>query len=109
MGESEANVRKVFASARQAAASNIPTCAAVVFFDELDSLAPRRGDVGSGGGVMDRIVSTLFSEMDRNSSSQERVFVLGATMMITSYKFKLLLIQVTYTEQRNQKSREDAC
>lgn len=50
VGQSEENVRKVFARARDAA-----PC--VVFFDELDSLAPNRGKSGDSGGVMDRCVS----------------------------------------------------
>jgi peroxin-6 len=70
VGESEANVRKVFEKAR-----NAHPC--VVFFDELDSLAPKRGDHGDSGGVMDRIVSQLLAELD--GMSQSDVFVIGAT------------------------------
>ncbi|VDD92964.1 unnamed protein product [Enterobius vermicularis] len=70
VGESEANVRKVFANARQ-----IAPC--VIFFDELDSLAPRRGRSGDSGGVTDRIVSQLLTEMD--DIENESVFILGAT------------------------------
>lgn len=38
----------------------------VIFFDELDSLAPARGASGDSGGVMDRVVSQVnsFSELD---------------------------------------------
>lgn len=36
----------------------------IIFFDELDSLAPRRGRSGDSGGVMDRVVSQLLAEMD---------------------------------------------
>ena len=57
VGESERNVRNVFARARACA-----PC--VIFFDELDSLAPRRGGGSDGGGVMDRVVSQLLTEMD---------------------------------------------
>ena len=57
IGESEANVRRVFQRARDAR-----PC--VVFFDELDSVAPKRGNQGDSGGVMDRIVSQLLSELD---------------------------------------------
>jgi peroxin-6 len=85
VGESEANVRHVFASARAAAADNLPIAAAILFFDELDSLAPRRGGMDHGGGVMERVVASLLAELDGpgnsvgNSGSSGRVFVLGAT------------------------------
>ena len=36
----------------------------VVFFDELDSLAPARGRGSDSGGVMDRVVSQLLAEID---------------------------------------------
>lgn len=77
IGESEANVRRVFQRARDA-----KPC--VVFFDELDSVAPKRGNQGDSGGVMDRIVSQLLAELDGMSggddaSSGAGVFVIGAT------------------------------
>lgn len=75
IGESEANVRRVFQRARDA-----KPC--VIFFDELDSVAPKRGNQGDSGGVMDRIVSQLLAELDGMSdgeSNGEGVFVVGAT------------------------------
>lgn len=73
IGESEANVRKVFQKARDAR-----PC--VVFFDELDSVAPKRGNQGDSGGVMDRIVSQLLAELDGMSGTGgDGVFVVGAT------------------------------
>ena len=82
IGESEANVRRVFQRARDAR-----PC--VVFFDELDSVAPKRGNQGDSGGVMDRIVSQLLAELDGMSDSSSAsedgtpsnggVFVIGAT------------------------------
>lgn len=74
IGESEANVRRVFQRARDA-----KPC--VIFFDELDSIAPKRGNQGDSGGVMDRIVSQLLAELDGMSSggSGSDVFVIGAT------------------------------
>uniref|UniRef100_A0A4W3JZK2 Peroxisomal ATPase PEX6 n=1 Tax=Callorhinchus milii TaxID=7868 RepID=A0A4W3JZK2_CALMI len=71
VGQSEENVREVFARARAAA-----PC--IVFFDELDSLAPNRGRSGDSGGVMDRVVSQLLAELDGLHSSGD-VFVIGAT------------------------------
>ncbi|XP_075352754.1 peroxisome biogenesis factor 6 isoform X3 [Mycteria americana] len=71
VGQSEENVRNVFARARAAA-----PC--IIFFDELDSLAPSRGRSGDSGGVMDRVVSQLLAELDGLHSTRE-VFVIGAT------------------------------
>ncbi|KAG5189897.1 P-loop containing nucleoside triphosphate hydrolase protein [Tribonema minus] len=74
VGESERNVREVFRQARSAA-----PC--VLFFDELDSLAPQRGRGADSGGVMDRVVSQLLSELDGVSAGADgrAVFVIGAT------------------------------
>jgi peroxin-6 len=71
VGESEKNVRDVFQKARDAR-----PC--VIFFDELDSLAPNRGRSGDSGGVMDRIVSQLLAELSGINSKND-VFVIGAT------------------------------
>jgi ribosome biogenesis ATPase len=73
VGESERAVRVVFERARASA-----PC--VVFFDELDSLAPKRGsDSGSGGGgVSERVVNQLLTEMD-GLESRRSVFVIAAT------------------------------
>ncbi len=74
IGESEANVRRVFERAREA-----KPC--VIFFDELDSVAPKRGNQGDSGGVMDRIVSQLLAELDGMQAGDQAgdVFVIGAT------------------------------
>ncbi|KAL1006167.1 hypothetical protein UPYG_G00068760 [Umbra pygmaea] len=71
VGQSEENVRDVFFKARAAA-----PC--IIFFDELDSLAPNRGRSGDSGGVMDRVVSQLLAELDGLHSTGD-VFVIGAT------------------------------
>ncbi|GFO27941.1 peroxisome assembly factor 2-like [Plakobranchus ocellatus] len=71
VGQSEENVRQVFKTARSAS-----PC--VIFFDELDSLAPNRGRSGDSGGVMDRIVSQLLAELDGLHQSHD-IFVIGAT------------------------------
>ncbi|MFP3161725.1 MAG: CDC48 family AAA ATPase [Acidilobus sp.] len=56
VGESEKAVREVFRRAREVAP-------AVVFFDEIDSIAPVRGQ-SFDSGVTDRIVNQLLTEMD---------------------------------------------
>ncbi|KZC12881.1 Peroxisome assembly factor 2 [Dufourea novaeangliae] len=71
VGQSEKNVRQVFERARAAA-----PC--IIFFDELDSLAPNRGRSGDSGGVMDRVVSQLLAEMDGLDCSSN-IFIIGAT------------------------------
>lgn len=69
VGESEAKIRDVFQKARDAAP-------AVIFFDEVDSLAPAR-DSGFGHEGLNT-VATLLNEMDGIEKSQG-VFVLAAT------------------------------
>ena len=56
VGESEKAVRQVFDKARQ----NAPT---IIFFDEFDSLAPRRG-MGGDSNVAERVVNQLLTELD---------------------------------------------
>jgi transitional endoplasmic reticulum ATPase len=57
VGDSEKGVRQVFKKARQAA-----PC--IVFLDEIDALAPRRGSGGGEGHVSERVVSQLLTELD---------------------------------------------
>ncbi|MEF8826977.1 MAG: CDC48 family AAA ATPase, partial [Halapricum sp.] len=71
VGESEKAIRQTFKKARQVA----PT---VVFFDELDSLAPGRGGQSSGSNVSERVVNQLLTEMD-GLEEMEDVMVIGAT------------------------------
>jgi transitional endoplasmic reticulum ATPase len=70
LGESEKTIRHVFARARQAS-----PC--LLFFDDLDAIAPVRGGDQAGGAV-DRIVSQLLNELD-NLDEHSEVVVLGAT------------------------------
>ena len=76
VGESERQLRELFARARDSA-----PC--VVFFDEIDALAPSRGATGDAGGVMDRVVSQLMAELDGvhadGGGARPALFVLGAT------------------------------
>nr|NAZ25711.1 AAA family ATPase [Thermofilum sp.] len=70
VGESEKAVREIFRKARQAA-----PC--IIFFDEIDSIVPRRGG-RFDSGVTDRIVNQLLTEMD-GLERLEGVVVIAAT------------------------------
>jgi transitional endoplasmic reticulum ATPase len=68
VGESEKAIREVFRKARMAAP-------AVIFLDEMDSLAPRRGAGFSDSGVSERVISQLLTEMDGIVTLQDIVVV----------------------------------
>jgi transitional endoplasmic reticulum ATPase len=71
VGESEKAIREVFRKARMAAP-------AVIFFDEMDSLVPRRGLGFADSGVTERVISQLLTEMD-GIVSLEDIVVIAAT------------------------------
>ena len=72
VGESEKGVREVFRKARQAS-----PC--IVFFDELDAIAPRRGRSDGGDGhVTERVISQMLTELD-GLEDLKGVVVIGAT------------------------------
>ncbi|MBQ1024340.1 AAA family ATPase [Micromonospora sp. C95] len=70
VGESERAVRELFRRAREAA----PT---LVFLDEVDALAPIRGQA-TDGGTADRVVAALLTELD-GVEALRNVVVVGAT------------------------------
>lgn len=57
VGESEKGVREIFRKARQAA-----PC--IIFFDELDAIAPTRGGDHGDSHVTERVISQFLTEMD---------------------------------------------
>jgi len=71
VGESERGVREIFRKARQAS----PT---IVFFDELDSIAPTRGGGYGDSHVTERVVSQFLTEID-GLEELKGVVVIGAT------------------------------
>jgi transitional endoplasmic reticulum ATPase len=71
VGESEQLISRLFSRARQ----NAPS---IVFIDEIDGIAGRRGEWGSMGQWADRQLNQLLAEMD-GMSSRKGVFVLAAT------------------------------
>ncbi|MBI2628467.1 CDC48 family AAA ATPase [Candidatus Pacearchaeota archaeon] len=70
IGESERGVRKIFERAKQ-----VSPC--VIFFDEIDSLAPRRG-TDAGTKVTERVLNQLLAEMDGLEELKD-ITVIGAT------------------------------
>ncbi|MEM4707454.1 MAG: CDC48 family AAA ATPase, partial [Candidatus Anstonellales archaeon] len=70
VGESEKTIREIFRKARQAA-----PC--IIFIDEIDAIAPKRG-LGESSMVMERVVDTLLTEMD-GLRSLRNVVVIAAT------------------------------
>ena len=70
VGESEKGVRKIFERARQVA-----PC--IIFFDEIDSLAGKRG-IDAGTKVTERILNQLLAEMDGLEDLKD-ILIIGAT------------------------------
>jgi transitional endoplasmic reticulum ATPase len=108
VGESEKGVREIFRRARQAA-----PC--VVFFDEVDSIAPTRGGIGMGeGGVgihtgTERIVSQLLTEMD-GIQEMHGVVIIAATnridMIDTAFLRPGRFDKIIYVPNPDIKTRE---
>ena len=71
VGESEKGVREVFRKSRQAA-----PC--IIFFDELDAIAPTRGGNHGDSHVTERVISQFLTEMD-GLEILTNVVVIGAT------------------------------
>ena len=71
VGESEKGVREIFRKARQAA-----PC--IIFFDEIDAIAPKRGGDFGDSHVTERLISQLLTELD-GLEILTNVVVIGAT------------------------------
>ena len=87
VGESERGIREIFRRARQAA-----PC--VVFFDEIDSIAPTRGGTGMEGATgmhtgTERVVSQLLTEMD-GIKQMHGIVVIAATNRVDMIDTALL-------------------
>lgn len=70
-GESEAHLRRVFEEAKKHAPS-------ILFFDELDAIAPKREELGGEKQVERRVVAQLLALMD-GTEERGQVIVIGAT------------------------------
>ncbi len=102
VGESERGIREIFKRARQSA-----PC--VVFFDEIDSIAPIRGG-GGESAVTERVVSQLLTELD-GMENMHGVIVLAATNRADMIDPALLrpgrfdkIIQVPNPDKESRKS-----
>jgi len=71
VGESEKAVRRVFEKAREVSPS-------IIFFDEIDSLVPRRGRNYGDSGVTERVVNQLLTEI-QGLKELEDVVIIAAT------------------------------
>jgi len=71
VGESEKGVRETFRKAKMAAP-------AIIFFDEIDALVPRRGSGFGDAHVTERVISQLLTELD-GLEKLKNVVVIGAT------------------------------
>ena len=83
VGDSEAEIRRVFNLARQS-----HPC--VLFMDEIDALVTNRQGESSSSNVESRVLSTLLNEMDGIGGGRNGVFVIAATNRIESIDSALL-------------------
>ena len=102
VGESERGIREIFKRARQSA-----PC--VIFFDEIDSIAPIRG-AGGETVVTERVVSQLLTELD-GMENMHGVVVLAATNRADMIDPALLrpgrfdkIIQIPLPDKESRKS-----
>jgi transitional endoplasmic reticulum ATPase len=105
VGESERGIREIFRRARQAS-----PC--VIFFDEIDSIAPTRGG-GMEGGIhssTERMVSQLLTEMDGIQKDIHGVVVLAATNRVDMIDTALLrpgrFDKIVYVPKPDVKTRQ---
>ena len=101
VGESEKGVRETFKRARQ-------TAPCIIFFDEIDALAPRRGSGITDSHVSDRGISQLLTEMD-GLEELRGVVVLAATNRLDLIDPALLRAgrfdQILYVPPPDEKAR----
>ena len=102
VGESERGIREIFRRARQASPS-------VIFFDEIDSIAPVRG-AGGETAVTERVISQLLTELD-GMENMHGVVVLAATNRADMIDTALLrpgrfdkIVQVPMPDKDSRKS-----
>jgi transitional endoplasmic reticulum ATPase len=102
VGESEKAVREVFKKARQ-------TSPTIIFFDEIDSLAPRRG-ISSDSHVTERVVNQMLTEMDGLESLHDIVIIAATNrpdMLDTALLRPGRFDRIVLTPVPDKKTREE--
>ncbi|XP_027195781.2 uncharacterized protein LOC113790327 [Dermatophagoides pteronyssinus] len=102
IGNSEQSVRRIF---RQA--ENSSPC--ILFFDEFDSLAPRRGHDSTG--VTDRVVNQILTLMDGLEERKQNIFIIAATSRPDLIDLSLLrpgrFDQIVYCQLPDENERKE--
>jgi len=102
VGESEKAVREIFKKARQ-------TSPTIIFFDEIDSLVPRRG-ASSDSHISERVVNQLLTELDGLQDLHD-IVIIGATnrpdMLDTALLRPGRFDRILLTPAPDQKAREE--
>ncbi|VDO03019.1 unnamed protein product [Rodentolepis nana] len=79
VGESEANIRKLFADAEEEEKRmGAHSALHIIIFDEIDAICKTRGSVGSGAGVHDTVVNQLLTKLD-GVDQLNNILVIGMT------------------------------
>ncbi len=102
VGESARTIREIFRRAREVAPS-------IIFFDEIDAIAPHRG-TGSDTHVSEQVVSQLLTEIDGIENLRD-VTLIGATNRIDMIDRALLrpgrFEKIVYIPMPDKKAREE--
>eukprot|EP01012_Entosiphon_sulcatum_P047821 TRINITY_DN653_c0_g1_i1.p1 TRINITY_DN653_c0_g1~~TRINITY_DN653_c0_g1_i1.p1 ORF type:complete len:779 (+),score=221.41 TRINITY_DN653_c0_g1_i1:49-2337(+) len=78
VGQTEENVRNLFADAERDAARGEDSTLHLIIFDEIDAICKQRGSVRDGTGVHDGVVNQLLSKID-GVESLNNVLIIGMT------------------------------
>jgi len=79
VGESEANIRKLFAEAEEEEVRMGPLSGLhIIIFDEIDAICKARGSTGSSSGVNDTVVNQLLSKID-GVNQLNNILIIGMT------------------------------
>ncbi len=102
VGDSEKGIRQVFKKARQ-------TSPTIIFFDEIDAIAPRRG-MSADSHVTERVVNQILTEMDGLEDIND-IVIIGATnrpdMLDTALLRPGRFDRIILTPAPDEKTREE--